>query len=213
MNKQKIITAILLAVVLVGTSIFVAASGYLADDKAGDELSVQQEKTTDDQLEKEKTAPDLENEKEIVVENDRFSIGCELQEFEIRGLNEKLIEQLQAVREKGERGAGGFWWQEAIIRGVIDENSRRIDVATAKEIIANSSSFKEILARFEEVQPYPDFGGGSGYSRLEYWLDENGNEMIKVAIEYEGISLITLSEDGSPIIESLFKDIYERKEK
>ena len=161
---------------------------------------------------------DENGDKKIIVSVDIENIslhtlsedGATVIETLYAGLSEEEIEQLKIIREKGERGAGIFWWQEAVIRGMIDVNARRLDVATAKEIIVNSSSFKEILARFEEVQPYPDFGGGSGYSRLEYWLDEKGEEKIIVSIEYEGITLITLSEDGSRDIEELYVDIYER---
>lgn len=36
------------------------------------------------------------------------------------------------------------------------------------------------MAAFNEFQPAPDFAGGNGISRYEYWLDDEGKEMIVV---------------------------------
>ena len=51
-------------------------------------------------------------------------------------LNEEQRQQLEALREEGERKAGRFWYQEMVIFGRVDPAQPKLDLETAKKIIA-----------------------------------------------------------------------------
>ena len=44
--------------------------------------------------------------------------------------------------------------------------------------VNSSDSFKEIYDKLSASQPYPDFIGGSGVTKVEYWFDDKGKEKI-----------------------------------
>ena len=144
------------------------------------------------------TSPAVETlyqgQKDIETEKNCYNLDRELNEEDIKGLIQEQVVKLKDVRGKGFEKTGIFYRQEAIIKGLVAENSTKLDAATAKEIIANSSSFKEIIEKFYTVQYYPDFAGGSGHARIEYWLDDNGTEKICIYIISESIMLTKNSE-------------------
>lgn len=59
--------------------------------------------------------------------------------------------------------------------GYIGYNFKRITLYEAKEMVAQSGSFGNLLAKMHKRQPYCDWSGGG---RQEYWLDREGTRMI-----------------------------------
>ena len=70
-------------------------------------------------------------------------------------------------------------------------------LAEAKELVNSSDSFKEIYDKLSASQPYPDFIGGSGVTKIEYWLDETGNDKILLIREQGDIIHKQVSSSGS----------------
>ena len=85
-----------------------------------------------------------------------------------------------AQREEGERHAGTFWYQEMMIFGRVDPAQPKLDLETAKKICAENTDFETILEEFDKIQPYPDYIGGSGITRFEYWVDGSTNPQITI---------------------------------
>ncbi|MBQ6660590.1 MAG: hypothetical protein IJM57_04065 [Lachnospiraceae bacterium] len=105
-------------------------------------------------------------------------------------------QQLENLKVEGARlafGAGDEYIREIIgIMGLLPQNVARLTLADAKRIIQemvadgyseqitnadDSSAFK---ARFNEIAFAPDFDGGSGLSRVEYWFDDARTEYVEV---------------------------------
>lgn len=112
-------------------------------------------------------------------------------------LNEEQRQQLEALREEGERKAGRFWYQEMVIFGRVDPAQPKLELETAKKIIAENTDFETILKEFEKIQPYPDFTGGSGVTNIEYWGGAGTNVQIAIIYEQSQIYGETYNEDGT----------------
>ena len=112
-------------------------------------------------------------------------------------LNEEQRQQLEALREEGEHQIGRFWYQEMVIFGRVDPAQPKLDLETAKKIIAENTDFETILKEFEKIQPYPDFTGGSGVTNIEYWGGAGTNVQIAIIYEQSQIYGETYSEDGT----------------
>lgn len=112
-------------------------------------------------------------------------------------LNEEQRQQLEALREEGERKAGRFWYQEMVIFGRVDPAQPKLELETAKKIIAENTDFETILKEFEKIQPYPDFAGGSGVTNIEYWGGAGMNVQIAIIYEQSQIYGETYNEDGT----------------
>lgn len=111
-------------------------------------------------------------------------------------LTDEQIAELARLKDEGFKyGIGHFEWKEQLIWGNVNENSLRLDYATAKKytesFLNNYISFKEVLSQFELFQAYPDFVGGT---RVEYWFDENGDNKIVLFIEAEQIAFVDSSD-------------------
>ena len=70
---------------------------------------------------------------------------------------------------------------------------------TAKKICAENTDFETILEEFDKIQPYPDYIGGSGITRFEYWVDGSTNPQITIYYEQKQIYGETYNEDGTPL--------------
>jgi hypothetical protein len=139
------------------------------------------------------TAADL-NEDNIVNSIDLTLIKYKLLHPKILTEEEKL--QFKELRQKGEQNFGEYQWQLKVLRGDISADSPRLTLDAAKEIIAANSSFGKILDKFSEVQEYPDFTGGSGYTLTEYWLDEKGNDKILITHQQFTITHLVYDDAG-----------------
>lgn len=114
-------------------------------------------------------------------------------------LTDAQRQQLEALREEGERHAGTFWYQEMMIFGRVDPAQPKLDLETAKKIVAENTDFETILEEFGKIQPYPDYIGGSGITRFEYWVDGSTNPQITIYYEQKQIYGETYNEDGTPL--------------
>lgn len=66
----------------------------------------------------------------------------------------------------------------------------------AKEFVNSSDSFKEIYDKLSASQPYPDFIGGSGVTKVEYWFDDKGKEKILLILEQEDVIYVDCTKQG-----------------
>lgn len=85
--------------------------------------------------------------------------------------------------------------QEMIDAGELDENAPRLDLATARDIIAKNVDIKAIISEFDKAHKCPDYAGGSGMTTLIYNLDENDG--IYVLYEQGEIFHQTFNHDGT----------------
>ena len=53
---------------------------------------------------------------------------------------------------------------------------------TVSQMLEASDNVNVFMKKLTDAQPYPDWYGGSGITRCEYWLDDKGTEKISVDI-------------------------------
>lgn len=92
---------------------------------------------------------------------------------------------LDDLTRKGIRLTGEFQRAKAVVLGEISADSARFTLDEINEVLEQCSSFNEIYEKLKFAHVYPDFIGGSGIGRIEYWLDELGNKKIILFIEPE----------------------------
>lgn len=85
-------------------------------------------------------------------------------------------------------------FQERVIMGDIAADAPRMNLAAAKEIVANGGDIRDILHEFERIQP-PDRIGGSGMTTVVFGLD--GSDGIIFALEEESITHLRFASDGT----------------
>ena len=112
-------------------------------------------------------------------------------------LSEEQEKALAELAEKEHGVFGEFERARASILNKIPEDASRMTLAEAKELVNSSDSFKEIYDKLSASQPYPDFIGGSGVTKIEYWLDETGNDKILLIREQGDIIHKQVSSSGS----------------
>ena len=124
-------------------------------------------------------------------------------------LSAEQLSALEELKSRGESVVGEFKRQEMIIRGIIASDAPRITYNELTNIINTSSDYEEIFRKIEECQEYPDYIGGSGITRIEYWLDDKGNEKIRLypTNRKNKIYLVRCSDNGTVISsEALFPE-------
>ena len=82
---------------------------------------------------------------------------------------------------------GIYLKQEAVALGLIAQDSPKLDLQTARDIIQENESLYDILREFTKVQMFPDFFRTKPSSAFlirdaEYWLNEDGSERIVVKL-------------------------------
>ena len=110
-----------------------------------------------------------------------------------------LEEQAKALVELAEKEHGAFGEFErarASILNKIPEDASRMTLEEAKEFVNSSDSFKEIYDKLSASQPYPDFIGGSGVTKVEYWFDDKGKEKILLILEQEDVIYVDCTKQG-----------------
>ena len=112
-------------------------------------------------------------------------------------LSEEQEKALAELAEKEHGVFGEFERARASILNKIPEDASRMTLAEAKELVNSSDSFKEIYDKLSASQPYPDFIGGSGVTKIEYLLDETGNDKILLIREQGDIIHKQVSSSGS----------------
>ena len=82
------------------------------------------------------------------------------------------------------------------------KKKKYITEADAKSIVSESSSYDEIVEKFEKLQKYPDYVGGSGTTLIEYWLD--GDASSKIIINDTRKSIYIVTDENNGVYERLF---------
>lgn len=105
-------------------------------------------------------------------------------------------ELLDKLTEKENILFGEFKRERAVISGEFDPNTARLTLDEVNQIINNAGSFDEMYTEFIASQKYPDFIGGSGVTKVEYWLDDNGSEKIRLIVEENDIVYVKCDDKG-----------------
>ena len=111
-------------------------------------------------------------------------------------LSEEQAKALAELAEKEHGVCGEFERARASILNKIPEDASRMTLEEAKEFVNSSDSFKEIYDKLSASQPYPDFIGGSGVTKVEYWFDDKGKEKILLILEQEDVIYVDCTKQG-----------------
>lgn len=111
-------------------------------------------------------------------------------------LSEEQAKALAELAEKEHGVFGEFERARASILNKIPEDASRMTLEEAKEFVNSSDSFKEIYDKLSVSQPYPDFIGGSGVTKVEYWFDDKGKEKILLILEQEDVIYVDCTKQG-----------------
>ena len=111
-------------------------------------------------------------------------------------LSEEQAKALAELAEKEHGVFGEFERARASILNKIPEDASRMTLEEAKEFVNSSDLFKEIYDKLSASQPYPDFIGGSGVTKVEYWFDDKGKEKILLILEQEDVIYVDCTKQG-----------------
>lgn len=111
-------------------------------------------------------------------------------------LSEEQAKALAELAEKEHGVFGEFERARASILNKIPEDASRMTLEEAKEFVNSSDSFKEIYDKLSASQPYPDFIGGSGVTKVEYLFDDKGKEKILLILEQEDVIYVDCTKQG-----------------
>ena len=111
-------------------------------------------------------------------------------------LSEEQAKALAELAEKEHGVFGEFERARASILNKIPEDASRMTLEEAKEFVNSSDSFKEIYDKLSASQPYPDFIGGSGVTKVEYWFDDKGKDKIFLILEQEDVIYVDCTKQG-----------------
>ena len=78
--------------------------------------------------------------------------------------------------------------KKAVIKGFLDDDAPRLTLNAVNQMIDESDSFTELYCKLTDSQPFPDFQNGSGFTSVIYFLDDKGEERIRVNLVCSGSS-------------------------
>ncbi len=122
--------------------------------------------------------------------------------YDATGFSNDQIVKLEELIELGRQNCGRYVYQEKVVIGQAEEKEKYITEADAKSIVSESSSYDEIVEKFEKLQKYPDYVGGSGTTLIEYWLDGDASSKIIIIDTQKSIYIVTDENNG--VYERLF---------
>ena len=90
-------------------------------------------------------------------------------------LSEEQKEQLAVLEREESTFAGIFPYKKALILGITKPYEHRLTGEELKEIVEKNKSggYRQILDKILEVQPYPDYIGGSGITSMRFLCNED----------------------------------------
>lgn len=90
-------------------------------------------------------------------------------------LSEEQKEQLAVLEREESTFAGIFPYKKALILGITKPYEHRLTGEEVKEIVEKNKSggYRQILDKILEVQPYPDYIGGSGITSMRFLCNED----------------------------------------
>lgn len=106
------------------------------------------------------------------------------------------MNDVQDVEYEGNMMFGSYERKIAELNGAISADAERVKLENVQSWIADGMKYQEIEEKLAEVQPYPDFIGGSGVTKIEYWLDESGNDKILLIREQGNVIHKQISNDS-----------------
>ena len=75
---------------------------------------------------------------------------------------------------------GDFQRRTLELLGILDENAPRITAEQVDEILQNTSTPEEMIAKINEIHGYPDYIWRGDPGDCAYWLDEKGSDKITI---------------------------------
>lgn len=75
---------------------------------------------------------------------------------------------------------GDFQRRTLELLGILDENAPRITAEQVDEILQNTSTPEEMIAKINEIHGYPDYIWRGDPGDCAYWLDEKGSDQISI---------------------------------
>lgn len=91
---------------------------------------------------------------------------------------------------------GEFKRERAVLSGKLAPDTERLTLDEVNEIINEAGSYDDMYKEIAATQTYPDFVGGSGVTKVEYWLDDTGSEKIRLIVEENDIIYVNCDEKG-----------------
>lgn len=145
------------------------------------------------------TTPASPNESDINIHNSNIT-GHLLSPTELSKEQEDKIFDLTAIEDDN----GEIYWRQRseIIDGVNYE--KRISLEKMKEIVKNNSTFVNMVAELQKIHGLPDAEAGSGISRYEYWIDDDGKQ--KIVLWLAQISFVDTTTDKEEILFNEYSD-------
>jgi len=104
--------------------------------------------------------------------------------------------QLDELTKKENRLFGEFQRERAILSGKLSPDAERLTLDDANEIINRCNSYDEIYKELATAQTYPDFIGGSGVTKIEYWFDDNGYQKLLLIHEEGDVIYVQCNDSG-----------------
>ncbi|GBF74905.1 hypothetical protein PA598K_03275 [Paenibacillus sp. 598K] len=100
----------------------------------------------------------------------------------VPGVSEDQRQEYSTWETKGKENIGVYERKLAEMNSGKLE-SKRITWDEVMKILAQKREFKDQIAEIERIHGTPDFVGGSGVTRMEFWLDDDGKDRITVLLE------------------------------
>lgn len=110
------------------------------------------------------------------------------------------MENLEDVKHEGKLMIGSYERKEAELNDMISNAESRITLNEVEKMIDSGMNYHDIESQLLKEYPYPDFSGGSGILRYEYWIDETGNNKIILFHEQEDIMHVVDSPENSEVV-------------
>ena len=122
---------------------------------------------------------------EVLVPDDSSDTGNRLYHQEVK-IQVQPDETLPAEtrseldRLQAKSPIGDFQRRTLELLGILDENAPRITAEQVVEILQNTSTPEEMIAKINEIHGYPDYIWRGDPGDCAYWLDEKGNNQIGI---------------------------------
>lgn len=118
----------------------------------------------------------LVSEEEVTKESEKTS---KFLEEKISKLSAEKKAELYKLDEEGSKAVGSYIRKKYEIMDVLPEGSRRVTLDEVKDIVSKYD-YETALAEIYKIHGAEDYRGGSGLTRIEFWLDNEGTEMILI---------------------------------
>lgn len=171
--KSRLLIFILVLITISSTSIIALASNKNAN-------KIKKDKTTEKEMKDEKIMVTSFNGNKIetkIMSKDEWEKEAEIYDEKVSKLPKEKKTELDNWKKKGEERAGSYTRKIQEILGTLPEGSRRITLSEIETLISKYD-YDTVVDEMYKIHSIPDFTGGSGITRIMFWLDDEGTEMI-----------------------------------